>query len=292
MKRVIFSADDFGLDRAVNDAVEIAHRDGLLAAASLMVGEDAADEAVAIAHRYPGLRVGLHVALVEATPVSAPADIPDLVDATGRFPGDMVQAGFRFFFKPGIRAQLAREIRAQFEAFRRTGLALDHANTHKHIHLHPTVARLIVEIGREYGLRAVRLPIEPAGPVAVAEGHAAAGGLGAAALRAWTGQLKAMLKRHGVATNDQVFGLAWSGAMTEARVAALIPHLPDGITEIYFHPATSLSPKLARTMPTYRHADELAALLSPEVKRLVAVHGIERTSFTDIADGRPTQVAA
>ena len=292
MKRVIFSADDFGLDRAVNDAVEIAHRDGLLAAASLMVGEEAAHEAVAIARRHPGLRVGLHVVLVEGTPVSDPAEIPDLVDAAGRFPGDMVGAGFRFFFKPGIRAQLAREIRAQFEAFRRTGLALDHANTHKHIHLHPTVARLIVEIGRDYGLRAVRLPVEPAGPVAAAEGQAAPGGLGAAALRAWTGQLKAMLKRQGMVTNDQVFGLAWSGAVTEARVAALIPHLPEGVSEIYFHPATALTPKLARTMPSYRHADELAALLSPEVKRLIAAHGIERTSFTDLASGFGGRAAA
>ena len=283
MKRVIFSADDFGLDPAVNDAVEIAHRDGVLAAASLMVGEDAAPAAVEIARRNPHLRVGLHVALVEATPVSDPALIPDLVDDNGRFPGDMVAAGFRFFFKPGVRAQLALEIRAQFEAFHRTGLALDHANTHKHIHLHPTVARLIVEIGRDYGLKAVRLPVEPAGPVAAAEGGPAAGGLGAAALRAWTGQLKAMLKRQGIATNDQVFGLAWSGAMTEARIAGLIPHLPDGVSEIYFHPATRLSSKLAATMPTYRHADELAALVSPEVKRLVAAHGVTRTSFTELA---------
>jgi len=292
MKRVIFSADDFGLDPAVNDAVEIAYRDGLLNAASLMVGEAACAAAVALAHRSPGLRVGLHVALVEATPVSDPADIPDLVDAAGRFPGDMVGAGFRFFFKPGVRAQLAREIRAQFEAFRRTGLALDHANTHKHIHLHPTVARLIVEIGREYGLKAVRLPVEPSGPIAAAEGHAAAGGLGAAALRAWTGQLKAMLKRQGLVTNDQVFGLAWSGAMTEARIAALIPHLPDGVSEIYFHPATSLTPKLAQTMPAYRPADELAALLSPEVKRLVAAQDIERTSFTDLATSAAARTAA
>jgi hopanoid biosynthesis associated protein HpnK len=284
MKRVIFSADDFGLDPAVNDAVEIAHRDGLLTAASLMVGEDAVDGAVAAARRNPDLRVGLHIALVEATPVSDPASIPDLVDASGRFPSDMVSAGFRFFFKPGVRAQLAREIRAQFEAFCRTGLTLDHANTHKHIHLHPTVARLIVEIGRDYGLKAVRLPVEPAEPVALVEGSAAAGGFGAAALRAWTGQLKAMLKRQGITTNDQVFGLAWSGQVTEARLAALIPHLPDGVSEIYFHPATRLSTKLARTMPGYRHADELAALVSPEVRRLVAAHGIVRTSFSELAD--------
>jgi hopanoid biosynthesis associated protein HpnK len=292
MKRVIFSADDFGLDHAVNEAVEIAHRDGLLDAASLMVGETAASDAALVARRLPGLRVGLHVVLVEGTPVSDPADIPDLVDADGRFPSDMVSAGFRFFFKPGVRAQLAREIRAQFEAFRRLGLELDHANTHKLIHLQPTVARLIVEIGRDYGLKAVRLPIEPAGPVAVAEGGQGRGSLGAAALRAWTGQLKAMLKRAGMVTNDQVFGLAWSGAVTEDRVAALIPHLPDGVSEIYFHPATTLTAKLARTMPTYRHADELAALLSPAVRHQLEACGIGRTNFTDLAASRSSRAAA
>jgi predicted glycoside hydrolase/deacetylase ChbG (UPF0249 family) len=101
-----------------------------------------------------------------------------------------------------------------------------------------------------------------------------------------------MLKRQGMVTNDQVFGLAWSGAMTEARVAALIAHLPDGVSEIYFHPATSLTPKLAQTMPAYRPADELAALVSPEVKRLLAAHGIARTSFTDLTNATAMKSAA
>ena len=37
MQRVIFTADDFGLSQAVNEAVERAHHDGILDAASLMV---------------------------------------------------------------------------------------------------------------------------------------------------------------------------------------------------------------------------------------------------------------
>ena len=40
-------------------------------------------------------------------------------------------------------------------------LGLDHVNCHKHLHLHPTVFALIVEIGAAYGLKAVRLPYEP-----------------------------------------------------------------------------------------------------------------------------------
>ena len=42
----------------------------------------------------------------------------------------------------------------------RTGLALDHADGHQHMHLHPTVSRSLLAVGREFGLprgaRAVR----------------------------------------------------------------------------------------------------------------------------------------
>jgi hopanoid biosynthesis associated protein HpnK len=258
----------------VNEAVELAHRDGVLSSASLMVGEPDADDAVARARRLPNLRVGLHVVLVEGTPVSPPDEIPDLVDSSGRFPSDMVKAGVKFFFLPRVRRQLALEIRAQFTAFARTDLMLDHANTHKHIHLHPTVAAMIIHIGREFGLRAMRLPVEPAAPIA------AQGTLGDAALRLWTRQLRWTLRRAGMIANDHMFGLAWSGAMTEARVLSLIPHLPDGVSEIYFHPARELTERLARTMPRYRHADELQALLSPRIAAALADAGVARTTFS------------
>ncbi|MGB9057663.1 MAG: ChbG/HpnK family deacetylase, partial [Pseudolabrys sp.] len=45
MKRVVVTADDFGLAREVNEAVEAAHQDGILTAASLMVAAPAAQDA-------------------------------------------------------------------------------------------------------------------------------------------------------------------------------------------------------------------------------------------------------
>ena len=65
MKRLVVTADDFGLSLEVNEAVEQAHREGILTAASLMVSAPAAADAVARAKRLPSLRVGLHLVLVE-----------------------------------------------------------------------------------------------------------------------------------------------------------------------------------------------------------------------------------
>jgi hopanoid biosynthesis associated protein HpnK len=258
LRRLIVCADDFGLDDAVNAAVEAASRDGILTCASLMVGAPAAADAVARARRLPRLKVGLHLVLVDGRPVLPPAAVPALVRAGGAFDDDMLRAGVRFFFSIAARRQLAAEIRAQFAAFAATGLTLDHANAHKHMHLHPTVGRMMVGIGREFGLPAIRIPAEPPAVLAACGTRV---GLGGRALYHWTGLLRRQARAAGLATNDHCFGLAWSGHMTTERLSRLLAVLPDGTSEIYFHPATARDAKLRLLMPDYEHEAELAALL-------------------------------
>ena len=267
MKTLIISADDFGLTESVNIAVEQAHRNGLLAAASLMVAEPNAVDAVQRALANPGLKVGLHLVLVEGRAILPPAEIPLLVDADGRFSSNQVALGFRYFFRPGIRAQLAREIRAQYAAFAAAGLPLDHVNAHKHMHLHPTVARLAIRIGREFGLPAIRIP-------------QAVGGNPFLAL--WCRVLKKMARRAGLTTNDQVVGLKESGHFDEAAFLLALETLSPGVTEAYFHPATCRDPAFAATMPDYDHQGELQALLSSRAKQYIETNGIRLNTYTDL----------
>nr|WP_294518660.1 hopanoid biosynthesis-associated protein HpnK [uncultured Rhodopila sp.] len=258
MKTVTFSADDFGLTDSVNEGIERAHRDGVLQAASLMVAAPAAADAVRRARANPSLRVGLHLVVIEGPAVLPPATIPRLVDATGTFPSDQLRLGIDYFFRPRIRRQLEAEIRAQFAAFAATGLRLDHANAHKHMHLHPTVGAMMLRIGREFGLDRIRIPAEP--PAVLARCGTSAG-IGDAVLYRWTNVLRRQARAAGVATNDHCFGLAWSGHMTAERVRRLLANLPDGDSEIYFHPAARPDAVLQRLMPDYEHEAELAALL-------------------------------
>jgi hopanoid biosynthesis associated protein HpnK len=263
-RQVIFSADDFGLSAAVNDGIERAHREGVLTQCSLMVAGDAVEDAVRRAHTMPGLRVGLHLVVIEGRAVLPPSDIPGLVGPDGWFPSDQARLGVRYFFLPSIRRQLRAEIAAQFETFASTGLTLNHADAHKHMHLHPTVGRLLIEEGARHGLRAIRIPSEPVGVMAQCGVPPT---IGARALQQGTRVLRAQARRAGLSVNDHVFGVAWSGAVTEARLLALAPHLPPGQTEIYTHPAAGRDNLLDRLMPTYQHEQELAALLSPALRQ-------------------------
>jgi hopanoid biosynthesis associated protein HpnK len=276
VKNLIITADDFGAAVEVNQAVEFAHRDGILSAASLMVSGAAAYDAVARARIMPQLRVGLHLVLVDGKPVLPAGSVPDLVDASGCFRTDMARAGAAMFFRPKVRAQLAAEIEAQFAAFAATGLRLDHVNAHKHFHLHPTVAALIVKIGKAHGVKGARVPLEPQAVLARIEKHKRSG---VTALTApFARALRGRFRRAGINAPDAVFGLAWSGAMTRARLAGLIDHLPEGLSEIYMHPATGPYPGSA---PGYQYGAELAALTDPGLPARLAANGIKIGGFAD-----------
>jgi hopanoid biosynthesis associated protein HpnK len=175
LRNLIVTADDFGAAVEVNQAVERAHRDGILSAASLMVSGAAANDAVQRARTMPHLRVGLHLVLVEGKPVLPANTVPDLVDSSGHFRTDMARAGAAMFFRPKVRAQLAAEIEAQFAAFAATGLRLDHVNAHKHFHLHPTIAALVVKTAAAHGVKGARVPLEPQAVLGRIEKHRRSG---------------------------------------------------------------------------------------------------------------------
>lgn len=286
---VIVTADDFGLHPAVNEAVEIASRSGGLDAASLMVGAPAAADAVRRARRLPALRVGLHVVLADGVPMLPPGEIAALVDRGGRFRSRLVLDGVRYFLSPHARAQLEAEIRAQFRAFAATGLALDHVNMHKHLHLHPTLLALMLRIGDDFGLRAVRLPAEPPAAPGDATARARAARL---ALQPWLGLLRRRLDRARLLHNDWLIGIRHSGAMDETALLAALARLPPGATEICLHPATQSGALIAPSMHGYRHADELAALCSARVAAALTRVGAPRGGYQDLASWHELRWAA
>jgi hopanoid biosynthesis associated protein HpnK len=278
-KLLIVTADDFGLHPAINDAVAQAAQARVLTAASLMVGAPAAAEAIQIAREMSHLRVGLHLVLTDGWPVLAPGEIPDLVGEDGRFADRMVFDSFRYCTSVRMRRQLRAEIRAQFEAFARSGLRLDHVNTHKHFHVHPGVLTEILRIGKDYGMAAVRVPDEP---LWFARRENPATVVAAPFLSPWLKMMRHRLRRHGVDCNDRVFGMACSGGLDESRMLSILERLPAGVTEIYLHPAIKTRDPISESMREYRHVDELATLLSSRVREAVAETNAIRCGYADL----------
>jgi hopanoid biosynthesis associated protein HpnK len=278
---VVVTADDFGLAREVNEAVEVGHRQGILSAASLMTSAPFAADAVERARAMPDLRVGLHLAVTDAAPASSRHQIPDLLDAEGRLRGDLVRLGLELAVSSRLRRQMSREIEAQFAAYGATGLALDHVNVHQHFHLHPAVAAMVLEVAADHGASTLRTPIEPRRVIAAAGGRPELRGIE----ELCAAFLGSKARKAGFLIPEAVFGLRWSGQMTAARLVLLLKHMPPGLSEIYMHPATRDDfPGAAKG---YRYVDELAALVDPLVSETLQATGHRTGGYMDGVEQKP-----
>jgi len=267
LRKLIVNADDFGLSSGVNRAIERAWQNGILTQASLMAGGGAFDEAVEIAHRNPGLQVGLHLTLVQGRPVLPPEKLAGLVGTDGCFPNNPVAMGMKLFFDPTIRMQLRNEIDAQIQKIKQAGIPLTHIDGHLNIQMHPTVFALLAELMQRYGITSFRTTRER-----LFENlrHDRSRLLGKSVERFIFGILSShagpTLKYHGITTAVEVKGVLNSGRMTEDYLLAILDRLRVGTSEVYFLPGCLPDAEITRRMPDYRHEQELAALLSPKVR--------------------------
>lgn len=274
MKRLIVTADDFGLCPEINQAVIEAHVSGILTCASLMVTGEAAEEAAMLARKNPSLKVGLHLVLVDGASVLPPGEIPDLVDSNGCFSSRLVASGIRRYFSARVREQITRECEAQIRKFRDMGLEMDHLNSHAHQHIHPAICDIVLPLVRNYRIPGVRLP-RPRRPAP----HPKAAVI-ASVMAPWVARLRRRLVAADIRHNQEIFGLHETGAMVEAAWLSIIPRIGRGVTEVYCHPAVGRSVTLERRMPRYDSQGEFAALTSPLIRKELNSRQLERTSFS------------
>lgn len=277
MPELIVNADDFGRLPAINAAVIRAHREGVLTSASLMVTGDAVSEAVALAHEFPTLAVGLHVVVVGGRAVLLPDEIPHLVDGRGYFDANPVRAGLRYFFSPVARQELTREVGAQFELFVSMGLPLAHVDGHLLMHLHPTVFNLLLPLLRQHDVAGFRLPHDDLRlALAVRPRWWATKIAWATAFAALCRWARPRLHDSGSVATDRVFGVLQTGQMTETYVLRLLDCLDRRVrsAELYFHPSTEWLGE-----PYGPNPQDLATLLSPAMRRKIERRGIRLTSY-------------
>jgi chitin disaccharide deacetylase len=231
---IVVTGDDFGASRAVNEAVEAAHRDGILTTASIMVAEPAFEDAVARARALPDLATGLHLVLCDGRAASAPGSIPGLVGGDGVFDASPARAGVRYFReRRTLRAQLERELRAQLERYLASGLPLDHVDGHHHLHLHPVVFDVLAPLLGEYRVPFVRLLHEDGlGRAGWPRPHDPVPAIFAALAR----RARRRAAPQGARGTERVYGLRASGRLDERELLRIVRGLRAPSVEIYCHP--------------------------------------------------------
>ena len=245
-----------------------------------MVSAPAAAEAVGIAKTLPDLKVGLHIVLSNGRSTLSPSDIPALVNNNGEFASSQVSSGIKMFFNAEAKFQLEKEIRAQFEAFKATGLTLDHVNAHNHMHMHPTIFSLMLTIGSEYGLTAVRIPNEPPLESIIDDSKEKLKRYAQwLSFKPFISSMKKQCQIRNINYNDTIYGLYDSGHMNIDTLIRILPHIEDGVAEIYMHPATKRWEGIDPAADDYEFEAEFKALSHARIKRAIEKFDIQLSGF-------------
>ena len=154
----IFNADDFGISKGVNAAIEQAHKEGILNSTSLMINQKYAQEAIEAAKQMPDLEVGLHINLTNETPAANPQDIPLLVGENGKLKNGFVNLLILSLLHPRELAKQAEiEIKAQIKKYLQSGLKLEHLDAHRHVHLIPVIFKVVEKLAHDYNVMRIRV---------------------------------------------------------------------------------------------------------------------------------------
>lgn len=242
-------ADDLGLSVGVNDAIFECVDHDAVGGVSLMATGGAFDHAVAGLGGRPGIRVHAHLDLCEGRPLLAPAEVPLLVDAEGRFCHSFhslwwAHASGSRAVKEALARQAANEWEAQArkvnDALGGPGIGID---SHRHYHLIPFLFDIVLDLAGRLGATHVRIPEEP-GVLALARraGAPAPANLAKhAVLNALARPARRRLATAGVPSTEAFVGVLYSGAMTRAVVGAAGEAVRRRLgrsasLEILFHP--------------------------------------------------------
>jgi len=295
-RRLIVSADDYGLGAAVDRGVLRAAQAGSVTSVGVM-GNLAAPAAVrALAAAAPRASLGVHLNLTTGRPLTPPDEVPTLVGAGGTFL-PLATLAVRALTGRVRRRDVVRELGAQVAAVRAAGVPVDHLDSHEHVHLIPGVLAAVVEVAKRTGILALRshrpCVLAPGGgPSRLAWYLRRPRRLAAhAAKRLFV----ARLGRAGLALPDGMVGgslvVGGAGDGPEAEWDAVCAHLPPGTWELVVHPAdpdvpTSAEEEARLGALTARRAAELAALLAPGFAARLRRHGIALVPFAAGAAAR------
>ncbi|HCU59191.1 MAG TPA: hypothetical protein DIC64_04335 [Alphaproteobacteria bacterium] len=156
--KVIFNADDFGISIGVNTAIKKAYDEGILNAASLMVNQKYAPQAVELSQQMPDLDLGLHVNLTNEYPALDSSKLPLLTGDDGKFKNGFVKLLLLAFVKPKkLRDEVKSEIEAQIIKAQKMGVKLTHIDSHRHVHMIPLIFKVMLELKEKYGIERIRV---------------------------------------------------------------------------------------------------------------------------------------
>lgn len=278
MKRLIITADDFGLTKSINDGIMRSVNDGIVTSISMISAGEAFNDAVSLLHQHKISSVGAHLALTEVSPVLARTSTSSIVTASGKFYRHYINLLPRVFFHLASKREMYAELKAQIERILKTGIRIDHISSHEHIHIFPGLLEIFIHLSREFNIPSIRYPHKEAANV-----RTSTNSIYKTAILSYLGHhMLTKLSKSGLKHTDHFSGLINSGKLQEDALINIIRSLKDGTTELVCHPG-KLGPEIESRYPFHKNCElELKALTNPEAREVINENAIKLISYSEL----------
>lgn len=273
-RRLIVNADDYGLTEGISLGILRAHTEGIVTSASVLAIGPAYPKVAHLLADHPALGVGVHLAAVgEDPPLLSRTEVPTLFDRKGRLCETWAAFLGRMALGRVDPADVTREFTAQLELVQELGLPVTHLDAHQHLHLWPSMCKVVLDLACRFGVPAVRVPrhrpTSVTGVGVTILGHRLARAAGAAGLR----------------YPEDAVGIEVAGQLDNAvlrRVLARLATRGHETVELTVHPGEDADPDRSRYHWGYQWGNELDTLVGDDAFAAVAEFGFTLGTYADL----------
>ena len=154
-KKLIITADDYGMCESVNQAIEECLAAGTVHATCAMANMPAFFSSGHLRTKFSKSSLGIHWTLTEGRPVASPRQVPSLLQSDGTFHSPAQLR--RLWIQRRIAADdVKTELQAQYRRFCDAAGQPDFWNTHQNFHVWPGLYGLCVALGQQLQIPKMR----------------------------------------------------------------------------------------------------------------------------------------
>jgi chitin disaccharide deacetylase len=293
--KLIINADDLGMSRGITDGILVAHRYGFLTSASLLVNMPASEYAVERVASAPKLGVGVHLNICQGRPISPLNEVRSLVGADGKFhpAGQMIRKLWAWRIDA---RELETEFCAQIRWAKNRGLELTHADSHHHMHIYPAALRAFSRALAAEGILCARAARCTQWAADAAMGGPHEGGLlRRLCVQGYRATVQATFFGGLISPGSRISFLSrerhHAGDLKQAWRSTL-QHLPGGTFELACHPGLYEEGFSETDRICAQREAEFRWLTDPELREIVAAHGIQLITYRELCERRAVRHAA
>jgi len=233
---LIINADDFGMSYEVNEGIKRCIDAGIVNSVSLMVNMPYFDDAVQYLRSKPHVSVGLHFNITEGSPMGTPKSRSALIREDNNF-YDWPYLAFKLLTHNYFPNEIKDALKTQYKKLEKTGLKITHIDSHNHIHLYPSIYKLVLDFATRKNIRSLRsrnfniLMLTNRLRVIPTLKEIVILLLCIINNRLFTKKNKEIIEIVGI------YDMSWDGNLTKDKICRVIAHCREGITEVICHPA-------------------------------------------------------